>query len=389
MKIPLKYTIRNFRNRRLTTAITVFGIALVVFVFAAVLMMAHGVQKTLVATGSPDNVHIARKAAGGEISSIILRDDYNTILTLPHIAKKSDGKSFVSGEVLVVINQGKKSGGLSNLTVRGVMQEGFALRPQIKIVEGRTFTLGAREVIMGMAVSRNFVGTNIGDKIKFGGDMWTIVGKFDAGGSGFDSEIWGDVDQLNDAFNRRGGYSTMTFKLDDPNAFNTFKAAFDREPRLQQFEPKIEQTYFEEQSEFLAMFIRILGLFITIIFSAGAIIGAMITMYATVANRIVEIGTLRALGFHRRSILAAFLTESMIIAIVGGVSGLVLASVLQFFSISTLNFSSFSELEFSFSLSPSIVGWSLFFSVMMGLFGGFLPAVRAARLKIVDALRSV
>jgi ABC-type antimicrobial peptide transport system permease subunit len=241
---------------------------------------------------------------------------------------------------------------------------------------------------MGTAVSRNFVGMNIGDKIKFGGDMWTIVGKFDAGGSGFDSEVWGDVDQLNDAFNRRGGYSTMTFKLDDPSSFNAFKAAFDHEPRLQQFEPKIEQTYFEEQSEFLAMFIRILGLFITIIFSAGAIIGAMITMYATVANRVVEIGTLRALGFRRRSILAAFLTESMFIAIVGGIAGLALASILQFFSISTLNFSSFAELEFSFALSPSIVGWSLFFSVMMGLIGGFLPAIRAARLKIVDALRS-
>jgi putative ABC transport system permease protein len=389
MKIPLKYTLRNFKSRRLTTAITVAGIAMVVFVFAAVLMMAYGIQKTLVGTGSPDNVLVARKSANGEISSIIVRDDYNTILTLPHIAKSSNGKQLVSGETVSIVNLNKRSGGMSNISVRGVAQEAFTLRPQIRITEGRTFQAGAREIIVGSSVKKNVLGADLDNTIHFGGDRWTVVGYFEAGGSGFDSEIWGDNDQLQDAFNRKGGYSTMTFKLDQPDAFSAFKAAFDREPRLQQFEPKPEQKFFAEQSESMALFIRILGIFITVVFSFGATIGAMITMYAAVANRTVEVGTLRALGFRRRSVLSAFLMESLVISFAGGVVGLSLASVLQFFSISMLNFGSFSELEFSFALSPSIVWWSLFFSLFMGFAGGFLPAARAARLKIVDALRSL
>jgi len=388
MKIPLKYTLRNFRSRRLTTAITIFGIALVVFVFSAVLMLAYGIQKTLTVTGSPDDVLIARKSANGEISSIILRSDYNVILTLPHIAKSADGKPLISGETVTVVNLTKRTGGLSNATVRGVSQTAFTLRPQVHMIQGRNFTPGAREVIVGSAISKNFFGADIGSTVNFGGDNWTIVGRFEAGGSGFDSEMWGDNDQLQSAFHRSGGYSTVTFKLDQPDAFSAFKAAFDREPRLQQFEPKPEQKFFAEQSENMSIFIRVLGIFITVIFSFGATIGAMITMYAAVANRTVEVGTLRALGFKRRSVLAAFLTESLAIACIGGVIGLFFASFLQFFSISMLNFDSFAELEFSFALSPSIVISSLLFAFFMGLVGGFLPAARAARLKIVNALRS-
>ncbi|MFZ1978417.1 MAG: ABC transporter permease [Bacteroidota bacterium] len=388
MKIPLKYTLRNFKSRKLTTAITITGITLVVFVFAAVLMLAHGIQKTLVSTGMPDNVIVARKAANGEISSILLRDDYNTVLTLPHIAKNADGKPLVSGETVVIINLEKKSGGLSNVTVRGVEQEAFVLRPQVHIMEGRLFRPGAREIIAGAATNKNFIGAQIGSTVTFGGDQWTIVGRFDAGGSGFDSELWGDNNQLQDAFHRSGGYSTMTLKLDQADSFNAFKAAFSREQRLQEFEPKIEQKFFEEQSETMALFIRILGIFITIVFSFGATIGAMITMYAAVANRTVEVGTLRALGFRRRSVLSAFLMESLSIALIGGGIGILLASFLQFFSLSTLNYGSFSELEFSFALSPSIVIASIVFSLFMGFVGGFLPAVRAARLKIVNALRA-
>jgi putative ABC transport system permease protein len=388
MKIPIKYIIRNFKSRRLTTAITITGIALVVFVFTAVLMMAYGIEKTMVATGSPDNVIVARKSANGEISSIVLRDDYNTVLTLPHIAKLPDGKQLVSGETVVVISLEKKTGGLSNVAVRGVSKEAFILRPQVNIIAGRIFNQGAREVIVGSSVGKNFFGTDVGNTVTFGGDTWTIVGRFSAGGSGFDSEMWGDNGQLQDAFNRSGGYSTMTFKLDQPDTFSALKAAFEREPRLQQFEPKPEQQYFGEQSESMSTFISVLGIFITVVFSVGATIGAMITMYAAVANRTVEVGTLRALGFRRRSVLSAFLTESLIISLVGGVIGLFLASFLQFFSLSMLNFASFSELAFSFALSPSIIGWSLLFSFLMGIIGGFFPAARAARLKIVNALRA-
>ena len=364
------------------------GIALVVFVFAAVLMLAHGIQKTLVATGMPDNVIVARKAANGEISSIILHSDYNVMLTLPHIAKQSDGKPLASGETVVVTSLEKKSGELDNVTVRGVAPAAFLLRPQVHIVEGRMFNIGAREVIAGSGIAKNYAGAKIGSLITFGGNQWIVVGKFDAGGSGFDSEMWGDNEQLQSAFNRQGGYSTITFKLNQPDAFNALKAAFDAEPRLQQFEPKIEMKFFEEQSEGMATFIRILGIFITVVFSFGATIGAMITMYAAVANRTVEVGTLRALGFKRRSVLSAFLIESLTLALIGGVIGLFLASFLQFFSVSTLNYQSFSELQFSFALSPSIAFNSLLFSLFMGFAGGFLPAVRAARLNIVNALRS-
>ena len=389
MKIPFKYTIKNFTSRKLTTFITIFGVALVVFVFTAILMMAYGIQKTLIATGLPDNVLITRKAANGEISSLVDGETQDVIRTLQHIASDKNGKQIISKEPVVVINLEKFGGGMSNVTVRGVSDVVFELRPQVKIIEGQMFNFGLRELIVGSGVTGKFKGAAIGDEVKFAGDSWKIVGIFDSDGSGFDSEMWGDSGQLLNAFNRGNTISSMTLKLDNANNFNDFKKQFEFDKRLQQFEPKIEQKYFEEQSEFMAAFIRIIGIVITIIFSFGAMIGAMITMYAAVANRTVEVGTLRALGFKRRSILVVFLIESLVIAITGGVIGIFLASFLQFFNISTLNFQSFSELAFSFSLSPSIIITSLIFSVAMGIIGGFLPSVRAARLKIVNALRAV
>jgi ABC-type lipoprotein release transport system permease subunit len=388
MKIPLRYTLRNFRNRRLTTAITVAGIALVVFVFTAVLMMAYGVQKTLVSTGSPDNIKISRKSAQGEISSIIGGETRNVILTLPQIAHEADGKPIASGEPVVVINLSKTSGGLSNVTVRGVSTLAFQLRPQVKLVEGRMYKEGAREIVVGSSIARRFVGAGIGDQVKFAGDEWTIVGRFDAGGSGFDSEMWGDATQLLLAFHRGNSVSTLTVRLNRPEDLDSFKSAFEGDRRLQEFEPEPENKYYEKQSETMSLFINVLGIFVTVIFSVGATIGAMITMYAAVANRTVEVGTLRALGFRRRSVMAAFLTESLALSLVGGLLGILIASILEFFRISTLNFGSFSELEFSFSLSPSIIVSSLIFAVCMGLVGGFLPSVRAARLSIVNALRA-
>ena len=279
-------------------------------------------------------------------------------------------------------------GGLSNVTVRGVSPISPELRPQVKIIEGKMFNPSLRELIVGESISKNFEGAQIGKMIKFANNEWKIVGIFSSDGSGFDSEIWGDAVQLLDAFNRGNTVSSITLKLDNPKNFDRFKKAFELDKRLQQFEPKIETKYFEEQSEFLANFIRILGIFITIIFSAGATIGAMITMYSAVANRTIEVGTMRALGFSRRSILTVFLSESILISIAGGLVGIVLAFFLQFFSISTLNFNSFAELSFSFALSPSIIISSLVFAVLMGIIGGFLPSVRAAKLNIVNALRA-
>jgi len=388
MKIPFKYTFRNFKARKLTAIITVSGIAMVVFVFTAALMMAYGVEKTLVSTGSPDNIKILRQSSQGEISSIIDGDTQNIIRALPHIAKGNDGNQLVSAEPVVVINLVIKSGGMSNVTVRGVSQPVYQLRPQVKLIEGRFFNPSLRELIVGNSINSKFEGAQIGSKVRFAGDEWKIVGMFEADGSGFESEMWGDSQQLLSAFNRASSVSTLTLKLDDMANFEEFKRAFETDKRLLEFEPKIEQKYYEEQSELLAGFIRILGIFITIIFSFGATIGAMITMYSAVANRTVEIGTMRSLGFSRRSVLAAFLFETLLTSLVGGIIGLFLASFLQFFSISTLNWNSFSELAFSFSLSPSIVISSLIFALVMGVLGGFLPSVRAARLNIVNALRA-
>ena len=388
MKVPFKYVFRSFKTRKLTTGITITGIALVVFVFAAVLMMAYGVQKTLTATGSPDNIKITRKSSNGEISSIIDGDTRNVIRTLPYIASSSDGKPIISEEPVVVINLEIKSGGLSNVTVRGVSLQFDKLHPQIKIKEGSIFNPSLRELIVGDAVTNKYAGAQIGSKIKFAGDYWKIVGVFESGGSGFDSELWGDSAQLLNAFHRGSSVSTITFKMKNISNFDQLTKEFETDRRLLQFEPEIEQKYFEEQSQFLANFIRILGTFITVIFSFGAIIGAMITMYAAVANRTTEIGTMRALGFGRISILMAFLLEAILLSLIGGAFGLVIASFLRFFSLSMMNFATFSELAFSFTITPDIAISSLMFSLIMGILGGFLPAVRAARLSVLAALRA-
>lgn len=391
MKVPFKYIVRSLFARRLTTAITVIGVALVVFVFVAVLMMANGITQTLVATGSDDNVLVARKAANGEISSIITNDTYGIMAALPQVARDAEGKPLITGDLVVIINLEKvgTDGGMSNVTVRGVSAPAFQLRPQTKIVEGRMFTEGAREVIVGSSIARRFQGAQVGSSVRFGGDDWLIVGMFDTGGNGFNSEMWGDVRQLQSAFSREGAYSTVTFRLSSADQLEAVKTVFEQDNRLQEFEVKTERQFFEDLSAFMSIFLSALGVFITSFFSVGAMIGAMITMYAAVANRTIEIGTLRALGFRRRSVLAAFLLESLIISMAGAAIGLFLASFLGFLQVSTLNFGSFSELEFSFALSADIVIAAVIFSLFMGFVGGFLPSIRAARLNIVNALRSV
>jgi len=388
MKVPFRYVFRSLGARRLTTSVTVLGIALVVFVFSAVLMMAHGIQQTLTATGSDENVVVLRKAANSETLSILDREVATLVTGMPQVARSESGLPLSSREAVVIINMEKLAGGMSNVTVRGVEPAAFELRPQVRLVEGGLFRPGAREIMVGSSIAARFAGAAIGERIKFGGDSWSVVGVFSSDGSGFDSEIWGDSNQIMDAF-KRSSYSTLTLKLRDPAALADFVAAFESDNRLLHYAAKGERKFFEEQSEMMAAFIRVLGLFITVIFSAGATIGAMITMYGAVANRTVEIGTLRALGFQRRSILTAFLGEALIIALAGALIGLLLASLLQFITISTLNFASFAELAFSFALSPAIAAWSLAFSLIMGFLGGFLPALQAARLSIVAALRAV
>jgi len=235
-------------------------------------------------------------------------------------------------------------------------------------------------------VARRFAGAGLGERVRFGQREWTVVGLFDAGHSGFDSEMWGDSDQLMQAF-RRPVFSSLVLKLSDSEAFAAFKKAVEADPRLT-LEAKREQEFYSDQTRALSTFINILGLSLSVIFSIGAVIGATVTMYASVANRVTEIGTLRALGFRRRSILAAFLAESLMLGLVGGVAGVAFASLMQLLSFSTTNFQSFAELAFGFQMTPAIIAASLLFSLAMGLVGGFLPALRASRMAIVDALRS-
>ena len=387
MPLPLSYVARNLVARKVTTALTAGGLALVVYVFATVLMLDEGLRKTLVDTGSWDNVIVIRRASETEVQSGVDRDQAAVVASQPEIAIASGGVRMVSKETVVLISLNKRgSEKPSNVVIRGVGPQAALLRPQVKVVEGRMFRPGSSEIIAGRSIAGRFAGAGIGERLRFGLRDWTVVGLFDAGGSAFDSEIWGDCDQLMQAF-RRNAYSSVIFRLVDADTFDAVKARLESDPRLT-VGAKRETVYYAEQSEQLSAFIRYLGITLSVIFSSGAIIGAMITMYASVATRTGEIGTLRALGFRRRSILWAFLLESLLMGAIGGAAGIGLGSLMQWVSFSTTNFQTFSELAFSFTLTGKIVAESMIFALVMGLLGGFLPASRAARLKIVDALRA-
>jgi ABC-type antimicrobial peptide transport system permease subunit len=384
--LPLSYIARNLWVRRVTTLLTAGGMALVIFVFAVVLMMSEGIRATLVATGQADNILVLRKGSGAEINSGIARDQAAILESLPGIATNREGRRLISKEPVVLNNLAKRSNGKpSNVTVRGSSALGLELRPQIKFIEGRMFRPGTSEIIVGHAIEKGFRGTSLGETLHFAQRDWLVVGIFDSNKTGFDSEIWGDSDQMLAAF-RRNAYSTIVFRLSDQSAATIVHTAIDNDPRLQ-VDAKPEIQFYAEQSEALATFIRYLGLSLSIIFSIGAIVGAMITMFAAVAQRTGEIGTLRALGFRRKAILIAFLTESLLLALVGGVIGLFAASWMQAVDISTTNFQTFSELAFQFKLTLEIAFKTLLFSLIMGFIGGFIPAWSASRKKIVDSLR--
>jgi len=386
MGLLLSYSVRNLATRRMTTAFTVLGMALVVFVFAAVLMLAYGLEKTLVSTGSSDNIIVVRDAATSETVSILSRDQADIVETQSEIAAGGEGKPVAAKEIVVLISADKrKNGEAANVVIRGSAPEAFTLRPNVKLTAGRMFTRGTSEVIAGKSVAKNFEGCGLGEHVSFAGRDWDVVGVFDAGGSGFDSELWGDADQVQQAF-RRPIYSSITARLRDPSSFDALKKRLETDPRMT-VEVQREREYYAKQSQATAGFIRVIGITVTILFSLGAMIGAMITMYAAVASRTTEIATLRALGFPRFTVLRVFLAEAVVLGILGGVLGLLAASFLSFVTVSTTNFDTFSELAFSFSVSPSIAIGSLVFALAMGVIGGFLPAVRASRANIVNSLR--
>jgi len=387
MAVPLSYVARNLWVRKFTTVLTAGGMALVVFVFCAVLMLDAGLKSALGGTGQVDNAIFIRKGAQTEVQSGVSRTEAALIEALPQLARGPDGQPMASREVLVLnslikISTGKRS----NVPVRGLSAMGLTLRPQVKLVDGRMFRPGSTEIIVGRSVKTQFEGVAIGQTLRFAQRQWTVVGVFDAGQTAFANEIWGDGEQLLQAF-RRVSFSSVIARLERPEAIAAIETTLAADPRLT-IEVFPERQFYENQSKDLSRFITIIGNALSIIFSLGAIIGAAITMYASVATRTSEIGTLRALGFKRRSILVAFLLEALLLSLVGAAVGLFAASFLQVTTISTTNFSSFSELAFNFKLTPGIVMSGTVFALIMGFVGGFLPAIKASRMKIVDALRA-
>ena len=386
--IPFNYTVKNMFSRKMTTLLTVLGIGLVVFVFAAQMMMTSGLKRTLVSTGSDYNVIAIRKASQTEMPSIKNLEQARIPSAEPEISRSSDGTPLFTKEIYVVINLTKRdNAGNGNVVVRGVGPKSMELRPQVKLMAGRMWNPGSSEIVAGKSLAERFKGCGIGETVRFGGRDWTVVGVFDAGGTAFNSELWGDIDQMQNAF-ARPFFSSLTFRLADPATFEAMKERLEKDPRLP-LDLKREKVYYAEQSRAMSSFIGIMGTVISIVFSLGAIVGAMITMYAAVANRTKEIGTLRSLGFSRFSILNSFLLESVLISLSGGILGLIASSFMNFVQVSTTNWDTFSELAFSFAITPQIIISSLIFALFMGFIGGFLPAVRASRLKIVDSLRAV
>jgi ABC-type antimicrobial peptide transport system permease subunit len=330
---------------------------------------------------------VIRKASATEIQSGIDRLQASVVESLADVATGADGNPLLAKEMVVLISLPKRgSDKPSNVPIRGIGPASLALRPQVTLVQGHLPRPGSSEVVAGQSVAKRFKGAGLGETLRFGMRDWTVVGILDAGATGFSSEIWGDADQLMQAF-RRPVFSSMTFKLRDPSELNAIRGRIESDPRLT-LEAKRETRYYKDQSEMMATFLSIMGMTLTVIFSLGAVIGAMITMYAAVANRINEIGTLRALGFRRRSILLAFLLESILLGLLGGLAGLFCASFMQLLTISTVNWQTFSELAFSFTLTPGIAVRCLLFSLIMGFVGGVLPAARASRMNIVEALRT-
>jgi putative ABC transport system permease protein len=390
MAIPLKYNLRNLFVRRVSTAMTVFVVCLVVAVFLFVLALWQGVSRTLSVTASTRNVITMRVGSQAEMQSVVTKDAYETIRALTGIEKSPTGEPYVSAELISLVNLPRADGQTANVQVRGMNPIGFSMRPGVRIVDGRMFALGTNEAIVSKNLANRFAGMKIGDTIKTGSYRWSIVGHFDASGSAYESEIWTDVQDLQGQ-TKRPIFSSVFVRTSDPDAAARYIETVKGDQRLK-LEGRTEKKYYEEQMVTGAP-IKILAILVGIFTAIGAAFGAMNTMYAQVAARTREIGTLRAIGFSRRSVLASFILEALLLCLIGGVLGTALAFVLFNLVLTrptgTMNFRTFSEVLFNFRLTPPLIAGGLVFSLAMGLLGGFFPAARAARLKIINALREI
>ena len=388
MKIPLVYNLRSVTQRPVSTALTALGIGLVVAVFVAMLALANGFIAALTKTGSSDNVLLLRRGADSELSSGIPREAIGIISASPHIAPGADGRPMVSPETYIVINIQRLGGtafDVANVVARGVSDKAFEVRRNIKIVQGRRFASGQSEICVGSKLAGRFANVNVGDVLRFSNRNWNVVCRFTADGSSFESEIWGENEQFQGVF-RGNSFQDVAFRLKDPAGFEDAKRAFLADQRIQ-VDAHRESEFYANQSQLLGNILRVLAIMITSIMAVGAVFGAVNTMYAAVSSRTPEIAVLLTLGFPPRSVLASFLAESAVIALIGGVIGCLLALPINGVVTSTTNWASFSEIAFAFRVTPLLLASGVLFAVVMGLVGGFFPARRASKLPVIQALR--
>lgn len=385
MAIPLVYNVRSLRRRPLSALATALGMALVVTVFVAMMGLSRGFRAALRGTGSPENVLVLRRGADTELSSGISRQTAAAITAMPFVAEGSDRRPLVSPEVYVLLSLERLGGGEALVVVRGVGPQAFRVRRNVEIVAGRIFNPGAPEVIVGKSIVGRFANTGVGDTLVFANRPWVVVGHFAAGGSAFESEIWGENEQFMPVF-RGEVFQSVTFRMKEPSVFPAVKAALERDPRFR-VNAHREYDFYASQSWQLTQILNFAAIFIAGIMGIGAVFGAINTMDAAVAARAPEIAVLRTLGFTPGSILLSFLLEAVMVALLGGLIGCLLALPINGIVTSTTNWQSFSEVAFAFRVTPEILGRGLVFSLLMGLVGGFFPAWRAARLPVVQALR--
>jgi putative ABC transport system permease protein len=388
--IPISYNVRSLLVRKTTTIASALGIGLVVYVLASSQMLANGIKKTMGSSGSVDKAFLIRKGSDNELSSGIETGPVGIALAGPGVKRSADGKPLGVGElmlVLTLVRVGGTGSDVSNVQLRGVSQGSFDVRPDVRVIEGRPAKPGTDEVIIGRRIDGKFNGVTVGQSFEIKKNRRVqVVGVFEAGGSQFESEVWADIDTVRAAFGREGLVSSMTVQLESASKLEGYKAAIESDKQLN-LQVETERGYFERQSENTAGLVKYLGIGIVVFFSVGAMIGAMITMYGAVAGRLREIGTLRALGFSRLNILTSFLIESLMLALVGGILGGLAALAMGTVEFSMMNMQTFSEVVFSFDPDPGILFFAIAMGGLMGIIGGFLPAVRAARTSPIDAMR--
>jgi putative ABC transport system permease protein len=381
--------LRTMPQRVASSAVALVGVAGVVAVFVAVLSIAEGFRQTMETTGAPDNAVVMRAGADAEMSSILMLDDTRIIADAPGIARTPEG-ALVSAELFVIVDLPKRSTGTdANVPLRGVQPAAFSIRRDVRIVAGRRFEPGRNEIIAGSAAASQFAGLDLGRTLRWGESVWTVVGIFDAGGTVAESEVWCDAAVLQPAYRRGSSFQVVYARLDSPEAFGAFKDALTVDPRLS-VKVMRETEYYAEQATFLHALITNLGLGIAALMGVGAVFGALNTMYSAVAARTREIATLRALGFGGGPVVVSVLAESMVLALAGGVLGGLLAwAAFNGYQVATMNWQSFSQVAFRFAVTPELLLRGTLYAVVIGFAGGLLPAIRAARLPVVTALREL